>query len=190
MAKDYAKKTKRHPGASRFGKKKAGKSIPGWVWLIAGLLIGVLGSFISTLDLELNKSEEAAPKIIKKEPPSAKSRYQAVPPDQGSDSDFSFHNELENKVVEVPENLSKQPKPKPSTKQYIMQCGSFRKISSAETLKATIAMSGFTANIKATKAKSGNTWYRVSLGPYTSKRIAERERHQLERNNINSCRIW
>ena len=71
-----------------------------------------------------------------------------------------------------------------------MQCGSFRKLASAESLKAKIALNGYTAKISATDEKNGKRWFRVALGPYESKRVAESERHQLERNNINNCRIW
>ena len=187
MTKDYAKKSKKRSSASRFKDDNTKKAIPGWIWLITGLLIGILTAFI--INLEAPELTEAAVEVVKKEIPSAKSRYQAVPAEDSSE-DFSFYNELENKVVEVLDDSPIEAKATTSDKRYIMQCGSFRKEKSAETLKAQIAMNGFAAHIKATNEKSGTTWYRVSLGPYKSKRTAERERHQLERNNINNCRIW
>ena len=187
MTKDYAKKSKKRSSASRFKDDNIKKSIPGWIWLIAGLLIGIITAFI--INLEAPQLTDAVVEVVKKEIPSAKSRYQAVPAEESAD-DFSFYNELENKVVEVPDEAPIKLKASDPNKRYIMQCGSFRKETSAETLKAQIAMNGFAAHIRATKQKSGNTWYRVSLGPYKSKRTAERERHQLERNNINNCRIW
>ena len=70
-----------------------------------------------------------------------------------------------------------------------MQCGSFRTTRAAENLRAQIGMNGFEARIKTTTEKNG-TWHRVQIGPYESKRQAESDRHQLERNNINNCRIW
>ena len=187
MTKDYAKKSKKRSSASRFNDDNRKKSIPGWLWLITGLLIGIITAFI--INLQAPELTEAAVEVVKKEIPSAKSRYQAVSAEDTTD-DFSFYNELENKVVEVPSEAPIKQKAATSDKRYIMQCGSFRKETSAETLKAQIAMNGFAAHIKATNEKSGTTWYRVSLGPYKSKRTAERQRHQLERNNINNCRIW
>lgn len=188
MARDYAKKAKSRKSASRF-KKDEKKGIPAWTWLIAGLLVGIIVSFVAYL--KVIKPEDTKVIAVEKEtpPPSAKSRYKAVPADE-ADEEFKFHSELENKVVEVPKQEITSTKPK-KPQRYIMQCGSFKKRASAEKLKAQIAMSsGFTASIKATKEKSGTTWHRVSLGPYDSKRSAERDRHQLERNNINNCRIW
>ena len=77
------------------------------------------------------------------------------------------------------------PEEKKTTKPYQMQCGSFRNKSDAESLKATIAFQGLESTVK----KTGN-WYRVILGPYDRKRLAEKERHILQRANINGCKIW
>ncbi|MFT5519693.1 MAG: cell division protein FtsN [Enterobacterales bacterium] len=188
MSRDFAKNKKKRNSASRFDKKKNDKSIPAWTWIIAGLLVGVISTVLVLLSL---KEPESQPTIVKqKEAPSAKSRYQAVPADEASDEDLDFHNLLENKVVEIPKQNQDKITKKPTNKRYIMQCGSFRKLLSAESLKAKIAMNGFTAKISATDVKNGKRWFRVALGPYESKRLAESERHQLERNNINNCRIW
>ena len=188
MAKDFAKKTTKRPSASRFNKKKSTTSIPGWTWLVAGLIIGLLVSF--AIYLQLFVVEKKPVVEVKETVPSAKSRYQAVPAEEATDSDFSFHDVLENKVVEVPVEETRPANKTTSNKSFIMQCGSFRKKASAESLRAQIALNGFEANIKPTIEKSGNRWFRVTLGPYSSKRVAERERHQLERNNINNCQIW
>jgi len=186
MAKDFAKTAKKRNSASRFDKKKTKQTIPGWTWLLAGLIIGVLASFIIYLNLF---PSETKPVITKKEViPSAKSRYQAVPAEE--DTDYTFHNVLEDKTVEVPVEKSEPLAKNKKERRYIMQCGSFRKKSAAESLRAKIALNGFEAYIRPTDEKSGQRWFRVSLGPYTSKRTAERERHQLERNNINNCQIW
>jgi len=187
VAKDFAKSNKKRKSASRLDSKETGSSIQGWIWLVAGLLIGI---FISTfLYIQYQTTETKPVTKVKTPTQSAKSRYKAVPAEEATESDFSFHNELENKTVEVPVEKS-IPEKNTTHKNYIMQCGSFRNEASAETLRAQIAMNGFEANIKKTAEKSGQHWYRVVLGPYSSKRLAERHRHQLERNNINNCRIW
>ena len=77
------------------------------------------------------------------------------------------------------------PEEKKSTKPYQMQCGSFRNKSDAEALKATIAFQGLESTVKKT-----GSWYRVTLGPYDRKRVAEKERHILQRAKINGCKIW
>jgi len=184
MAKDFAKQSRKRKSASRLDNNKT-TVIPGWIWLVAGLLIGIsVGVF---LFIQYQSTETVAVKKTVAPAPSAKSRYKAVPAEE--DSEFDYHDLLDKKTVDVPVEKSK-PISNRTKKSYIMQCGSFRKQTSAESLKAQIALNGFEAKIKVSDEKSGNRWYRVTLGPYYSKRLAERERHQLERNNINNCRIW
>ena len=56
-------------------------------------------------------------------------------------------------------------------------------------MKALIAFQGLTAQVRQTQGTKG-TWYKVVLGPYDTKRAAERERHALQRAGINGCQIW
>ena len=77
--------------------------------------------------------------------------------------------------------------PVESDREYIMQCGSFRSMDSAEELKARLAFQGFESRIV---VSNGGAWHRVVLGPYTSKREAERDRHDLRRADIQRCKIW
>lgn len=81
-------------------------------------------------------------------------------------------------IVDIPEE-------KKNTRPYQMQCGSFKRQGDAEALKANIAFQGLNSTIKKT-----GTWYRVILGPYDRKRVAEKERHKLQRAKINGCQIW
>jgi len=186
MPKDFAKKSRKRKSASMLDSQKTATPIPVWIWILAGLLLGVF----ATVFLYIQYQPAVVEPISKVEtkPPSAKSRYKAVPAEEASESDFNYHNDLENKTVEV---IVEEPVPdsKAKTRKFIMQCGSFRKETSAEKLRAQIALAGFEANIKETIEKNG-LWHRVVLGPYSSKRVAERERHQLQRNNINNCQIW
>lgn len=76
-----------------------------------------------------------------------------------------------------------------SDKTYIMQCGSFRTISQAESLKARIAFQGLESEVFESDGTSGR-WFRVVLGPFDRKRMAEAQRHQLRRGNILGCKIW
>lgn len=70
-----------------------------------------------------------------------------------------------------------------------MPCGSFREISRAEELEAQVALAGYSSKINKVTVKSG-VWYRVELGPFSSKRKAESIRHRLQDNGMNYCKIW
>jgi cell division protein FtsN len=72
---------------------------------------------------------------------------------------------------------------------YKMVCGSFKQRSRAETLKANMAFVGIESIIQI--ANNGSTpWYKVALGPYTKKRMAEQDKHKLKNNKITGCQIW
>jgi cell division protein FtsN len=73
-----------------------------------------------------------------------------------------------------------------SDKLYLMQCGSFKTFTQADRLRANMALAGLEPQIRG----SQNGWYRVILGPYESKRDAERDRHSLQRVQVNGCQIW
>ena len=70
-----------------------------------------------------------------------------------------------------------------------MQCGSFRTLEQAQTLKAKIAFAGLVAEVKKTQGSNG-IWYKVRLGPYETKRLAESDKNKLKRIKIMGCGIW
>jgi cell division protein FtsN len=86
------------------------------------------------------------------------------------------------KTKEVKVDIPEENKP---TRPYQMQCGSFRSKADAESLKAMIAFQGLESQVE----KTGN-WYRVILGPYDRKRIAEKDRHILQKAKIDGCQVW
>ncbi len=100
------------------------------------------------------------------------------------EEEWEFIKSLPEYTVEIEQKEQDQP-----TVRRLMQCGSFRKNRQAQELKANIAFQGLEAQVRSSKGSSG-LWYRVILGPYDSKRIAEKDRHTLQRAKINGCKIW
>lgn len=100
------------------------------------------------------------------------------------EEDWEFIEGLPSYSVEV--EVDELPN---SDRRYLMQCGSFRKQSQAEELKATIAFQGLESQVLESKGSKG-IWFRVVLGPYETKRDAERDRHALRSARINRCQIW
>lgn len=76
-----------------------------------------------------------------------------------------------------------------SDKRYLMQCASFRTRAQAEEMKAKIAFQGLEALIRQSTGSNGD-WFRVILGPFESKRDAEKAKHSLRKVNIATCQIW
>lgn len=79
--------------------------------------------------------------------------------------------------------------PEKSDKRYLMQCASFRTRAQAEEMKAKIAFQGLEALIRQSSGSNGE-WFRVILGPFESKRDAEKAKHSLRKVNIATCQIW
>lgn len=97
---------------------------------------------------------------------------------------WTYIERLENQEVTV----KVPPKKGTNAKPYALQCGSFRTESQAQTLKARIALTGLHSIIVPTK-ENPPRWYRVVLGPYSTKRHAERDRNLLKNNEIYGCQI-
>jgi len=156
-------------------------------WIISGLVLGFGLAFL--LYLQYGSHSESHDQKIKQ--PSIKQpttqKYPAVKPP--SKSDYEFWELLKNKEVQVTQDKTHHNEAN-TPKSYVMQCGSFKHEEMAQSLKARIALMGFSASIHQTKAKDGYAWNRVVLGPYKSKRKAESNRHRLEDNGINGCQIW
>ncbi|WP_116474858.1 SPOR domain-containing protein [Zobellella maritima] len=184
MAKDYVRRSqprsKRNPRTTGGSKRKAapqGSKMP-WLAVIFALFLAAgLGYLIYLV------------KGSAERPPADTGQTQAVPAtidplDQKPVEKWRYIEQLENKeiLVDVPEA-------KENTQPYLMQCGSFRSQSQAEQLKARIAFQGMESQVRRSDGSNG-TWYRVILGPYQSKRKAEKDKHQLLRANVNHCAIW
>lgn len=161
------KRTTRKRPASKRNQPK--KGFPFLAAAVALLLIGFIGYFV----IGVEKPEIT--KVIKKQTVKKEELLPEKPQPQ-----WEYEKTLKTKEVKV--EIPEQKKP---TRPYQMQCGSFRKQGDAESLKAKIAFQGLNSTVK----KTGN-WYRVILGPYDRKRLAEKERHKLQRAKINGCMIW
>lgn len=189
MTRDFASKAKKHTNATRFDDSRRDNT--NLINMILGVVLGIAVALGGVYYYQLEPSTETeAPEKKKKEVPSAKSKYKAVPAEEVEKPDFSYHDSLKKKEVEVEAEDKSLPEVNTTAGNYVLQCASFRQYTMAENLRAKIAMNGFEATVRKTTAKSGEDWYRVSLGPYKSKRNANSDRNQLERNGINGCRIF
>ena len=90
-----------------------------------------------------------------------------------------FIEEIKSHEVEVEVTEQEQKGP------YALICGSFKTSERAEAQKAMIAFQGISSDIHLSK----NGYYRVKLGPYSTKRLAESDRNKLKRANAARCQI-
>lgn len=184
-------------GASRY-QPPAKKSVPGWLWLVAGLVIGGFLVFLATLQPggeEIKRGQEAA---RSKEAP----KRSAPATDQAAKPKYDFYTLLpESEVILPPEAKPQEPPPvspeeaakidaaraeaalagqtpppappptvakAPPATQFFLQAGSFRKQVDADKVRAEIIMLGHDVRVESVRVRDEN-WYRVLVGPYTSR---------------------
>ncbi len=184
MTHDFAKKPKsdgRKKAATRkpAAKAQAKSQVPGWVWLLTGIVTGV---FISFLVFLADITPQPAPSLAAEK--AAPSAAKAKPESKDSGTRFDFYTLLPEREVIVPEQ-DKVTKSKPAQRyQYILQAGSFRKASDADRLRAKLIMLGMDVKVDAVKGRGGDTWHRVQVGPYTSRSKLSKARNTLINQGI------
>jgi len=71
---------------------------------------------------------------------------------------------------------------------YLVQAGAFRTSADADAQKAKLAMLGLDAKVSE-RDQAGRMVYRVRMGPFSDKNVAERIRVQLEANGIENTLV-
>ncbi|MFQ6371873.1 SPOR domain-containing protein [Shewanella sp. YIC-542] len=184
MRSDYANSKPRRQSRGNRKKPQPPKRPPMLLFLLVLVLIAGFGYFLWGLKNQDAQPLQQTPATAQPSIPKAKPKDpNALPPKPREQ--WTYQQELENKQVEV-DLPAKSNKP---SRPYQMQCGSFRKESQAQEMKAVIAFQGLEAQVRKVEGSSG-VWYKVVLGPYQSKRKAETHRHELQRAGLNGCMIW
>lgn len=189
MAKDY--KNRARSNAPR--KKK--KPIPGWWWLLTGLLIGGFVMFLSDLQTPTNKLSIQTKKPIQQDVRDVKktTTANAKPITESTAPRFDFYKILPEMEVVIDEREIEERRRQEGTGQskpgtFIIQVGSFRKAQQADSLKAKLALLGIESAVQ-TVNQSGSIWHRVKSGPYTSFKMVDKIQTRLHHNNIDSIAI-
>lgn len=178
------------------------KSLPGYVWLLSGLAIGLFIAFIVYLDKqpETDKTfgDAVQQELIKLKKQASKNdstkTATATTPKttEKKQPKFNFYTILPELEVLIPESETRPPeiknktgktKTSKTTKQYVLQVGSFQNLSDAEKLKANLAFLGVAANIQHVTINR-QAWHRVRTGPYRNKHQLYNNQKLLKRNNI------
>lgn len=186
MTRDYAKKsTKRSPqrsssrGNVKRRPKKHNQSPPGWLWLFAGVLIGVLIMSLTKLsevpsDQEIDISEDTSTENSD---------------NSGNKPRFDFYTLLRESEVIVPDtpdtdNTATQSVNSNDT--FLLQVGSFKSNSDADSLRARLLLLNLNAKIEKVSPRKNETWHRVIVGPFNDRSELANARGKLASNGIDS----
>ncbi|MDH5600483.1 MAG: SPOR domain-containing protein [Gammaproteobacteria bacterium] len=188
MPRDYAK-----------NQHNEHKPIPGWIWMLAGLAIGLFVSLLiyikdnssgklaitETVSKVFQPQKQTDTREVKKTQPT-----QPAEPAASSKPKFDFYTILPELEVAIPEHeLLKTPDSsteKQSAMQYMLQAGSFKKFEEADKLKARLALEGIEAAIQKVKINDTDTWHRVRIGPLNSVKALNQTRLRLRNLGIAS----
>lgn len=181
------------------GRRKQKKALPGYLWLLAGLTIGLFVAFIIYLDKQpesevpftqaVNQELEQLKQANKQNKQSANKATEADVLEE-VESKYTFYTILQGMKVLIPESETRPPKQKNKKNEakntrFILQAGSFQNINDAEKLKAKLAFMGLQANIQHVTVNK-QSWHRVRTGPYENKQQLYQSQKILQRNNINA----
>jgi cell division protein FtsN len=185
MPRDYAK-----------SQLKEHKPIPGWIWMLAGLIIGL---FVALLVYIKDNSSgkliisETVAKVFQKQNDTrdVKKNNATKPPEPVNNKPkFDFYTILPELEVAIPElELLKETnssKTNAKNQQYMLQAGSFKKFAEADKLKARLALQGIEANIQKVKINDTDTWHRVRIGPLNNISSLNKVRRRLRSLGIAS----
>lgn len=192
MAVDYAdkgkpkrKNTKRAgaPGPKRSGPGRGGKKKPARPVGLLVVALVIIGLFVGGLYWLKGKSSGPDSPVVFTDNAKAQNVERDALPEAPREQ-WGYIEDLENHEVEViiPERAE--------SRRRLMQCGSFRSESDAQTLRARIAMAGYEAQVRSSESAQHGVWYRVILGPFDNLRAAQTVNNQLRRTSIHGCQIW
>jgi len=182
------------------------KSLPGYIWLLSGLAIGLFIAFIVYLDKQPENNKDFGSAVqaeleklkqqTKKKNSEATSKSSVT---SKKEAKFNFYTLLPELEVFIPESETRPPagtssstarnstsKPQHKTKkQYILQVGSFQNLNDAKKLKANLAFLGVEAGIQHVTINK-QAWHRVRTGPYQNRQQLYQKQKLLKQNDINS----
>ena len=165
---------------------------PVWLWLVAGVLIGlgiataaIIGGYVPQTGESAGR-ETPTPGSTQSESCEA---IVADSPDGNQKRHFDFFTVLPEMEVVIPETeIRQRAETNTSSGPYVLQVGSFQNSADAERLKAKLALLGMIANIQKVTVNDA-TWHRVRLGPFDSAREVNRLQITL-RNNSHDSRVY
>lgn len=192
-------------------RRKQKKSLPGYIWLLSGLAIGLFVALIVYLDKQPDNTKnfgDAVQHELEKLKQQAKKKNTETKPaatknssTEKKEAKFNFYTILPELEVFIPESETRPPdsatnsssqannradsQSKSTKKQYILQAGSFQNLTDAEKLKANLAFLGIEASIQHVTVNK-QAWHRVRTGPYQNKQQLYRNQKLLKQNDIHA----
>lgn len=184
-------------------RRNGGSGVPGWIWLLVGLLGGLVIAAVLFLRGDIGKAgsllpqpnpEARAPAAVAEEPVAQEAAPEPKKPK------YEFFDVLRDKEFIIPDaELNAQAQAEAATPdapvpdaadavRYLIQAGAFRSLADADALKARIALTGEVARVEPAQV-NGDTIYRVRLGPYPTASTLAAAKQALGSHGIEAVAI-
>lgn len=187
-----------------------GNGAPGWILFGSGVVIGavlcaivVLGGYAPSL----RRHDQPQPNPQATAPQASAPGIADQAAKDASKPTFDFYSVLPEKEVVIPDaQLSAQAKAEQQKAAaannagaatagnmaagsgYLLQVGSFPSSADADSMKAKLALQGFSANVQPVNI-NGQTWHRVRLGPFASATDLEAAKQRLATAGIHAIAL-
>lgn len=183
--KTAAKKPKR-----RSAGKRSPQPLPGWIYLLFGLGVGIAVAYIYYEGFQPPASQSPVLATTPAEPEPPPPAPEPAPEPEDAGVTFDFYEMLPELDVEVftddrtpAQKREVLPQKVVTPGVYILQAGSFTQLADAKKREGEIALLGVSAEIKKGSA-NGRTVYRVYTDPLESAADVNRLTSLLNDNNI------
>jgi cell division protein FtsN len=186
-------------------RRNGGSGVPGWIWLLVGLLGGLVLAAVLFLRGDIGKAgsllpqpnpEARAPAAVTEEPVAQEAAPEPKKPkyeffDVLRDKEFIIPDAELNAQAQAEADAATPDAPVPGAAdsvRYLIQAGAFRSLADADALKARIALTGEVARVEPAQV-NGDTIYRVRLGPYPTASTLAAAKQALGSHGIEAVAI-
>jgi cell division protein FtsN len=171
-AKKSAPAKKRKKGATR-----KSTPVPGWVWLVTGLALGLFVTLIVHLVKIAPEAAKARELAVAEAKASALAEKKRKAEQARKDKKrYDFYTMLQQEKVEVPKDQAVPDAP--AYYQFMLQTGAFSSVADADRVRAELIMQGFDAQIKSSTSDKG-TAHRLIVGPFPNRSRMAKARSML-----------
>ncbi len=186
MSRDYARKDRPTKAAATSRKKPAKQAKPkatrpkpaasarsqhgglSLKWILSLAAVGGFIGFIVYLN-SLPTSPHSQQPAVTEKPAQKPAKTPAETAKEEEKPGFRFYEMLPESEVVPPKVEEYTPGPTQTDFNYLLQSGSFRSKEDAERQRAQIAFQGLRASTQRIDLDNGSVWYRVNVGPFTSR---------------------
>ncbi|ADP96231.1 SPOR domain-containing protein [Marinobacter adhaerens] len=162
-----ARQTK--PKAARPKPKASARAQHGSLSLKWILSLAAVGGFIGFIFYLNSLPANPGSQAVSEKPAQKSSKTPAETAKEEDKPGFRFYEMLPESEVVPPKVEEYTPGPTQTDFNYLLQSGSFRSKEDAERQRAQIAFQGLRASTQRIDLDNGSVWYRVNVGPFTSR---------------------